>query len=179
MILAVNDVVIDGPQRLIGKDGKTEFVVREAATKDLNDVITINRRVLPENYPSWFFVEHLEQFPKAFVVAEVDRRVVGYVMSRVEYGWSNFAKGKPVRKGHIVSVGVLPEARRLGIATVMMLRAMKAMKVYYGAAEVYLEVRVSNTPAISLYEKLGYRVVGRIPKYYSDGEDAYLMACQL
>jgi len=74
---------------------------------------------------------------------------------------------------------VLPEARRLGIATVMMLRAMKAMKVYYGAAEVYLEVRVSNTPAISLYEKLGYRVVGRIPKYYSDGEDAYLMACPL
>ena len=179
MILAVNDVVIDGPQRLIGKDGKTEFVVREAAMKDLNDVITINRRVLPENYPSWFFVEHLEQYPKAFVVAEVGGRVVGYVMSRVEYGWSNFVKGKPVRKGHIVSVGVLPEARRLGIATVMMLRAMKAMKVYYGAAEVYLEVRVSNTPAISLYEKLGYRVVGRIPKYYSDGEDAYLMACPL
>jgi ribosomal-protein-alanine N-acetyltransferase len=179
MILAVNDVVIDGPQRLIGKDGKTEFVVREAAMKDLNDVITINRRVLPENYPSWFFVEHLEQFPKAFIVAEVDRRVVGYVMSRVEYGWSNFVKGKPVRKGHIVSVGVLPETRRLGIATVMMLRAIKAMKAYYGAAEVYLEVRVSNTPAISLYEKLGYKVVGRIPKYYSDGEDAYLMACQL
>lgn len=179
MILAVNDVVIDGPQRLIGKDGKTEFVVREAAMKDLNDVITINRRVLPENYPSWFFVEHLEQYPKAFIVAEVGGRVVGYVMSRVEYGWSNLHRGKPVRKGHIVSVGVLPEARRLGIATVMMLRAMKAMKVYYGAAEVYLEVRVSNTPAISLYEKLGYRVVGRIPKYYSDGEDAYLMACQL
>jgi len=179
MNLAVNDVVIDGPQRLIGKDGKTEFIVREATIKDLNDVITINRKVLPENYPSWFFVEHLEQFPKAFIVAEIGGRVVGYVMSRVEYGWSNLTKGKPVRKGHIVSIGVLPEARRLGIATVMMLRAMKAMKVYYGAAEVYLEVRVSNTPAISLYEKLGYKVAGRIPKYYSDGEDAYLMACQL
>jgi ribosomal-protein-alanine N-acetyltransferase len=179
MVIAVENIVIDGPQRLVGKDGKTEFVVREATMKDLNAVVAINREVLPENYPTWFFVEHLEQFPKAFIVAEVGGRVVGYLMSRVEYGWSNLLKGRPVRKGHIVSVGVLPEARRLGIATVMMLRAMKAMKVYYGAAEVYLEVRVSNTPAISLYQKLGYRAVGRIPKYYSDGEDAYLMACPL
>ena len=179
MVIAVENIVIDGPQRLVGKDGKTEFVVREATMKDLNAVVAINREVLPENYPTWFFVEHLEQYPKAFIVAEVGGRVVGYLMSRVEYGWSNFVKGKPVRKGHIVSVGVLPEARRLGIATAMMLRAMKAMKMYYGATEVYLEVRVSNTPAISLYEKLGYRVVGRIPKYYSDGEDAYLMACPL
>ncbi len=179
MVIAVENIVIDGSQRLVGKDGKTEFVVRETTMKDLNAVVAINREVLPENYPTWFFVEHLEQYPKAFIVAEVGGRVVGYLMSRVEYGWSNFVKGKPVRKGHIVSVGVLPEARRLGIATIMMLRAMKAMKVYYGAAEVYLEVRVSNTPAISLYEKLGYKVVGRIPKYYSDGEDAYLMACPL
>jgi ribosomal-protein-alanine N-acetyltransferase len=109
-------------------------------------------------------------------VAEIGEKVVGYVMSRVEFGWSNLFRGKAVRKGHIVSVGVLPEARRLGIATAMMLRAMKAMKTYYGATEVYLEVRVSNTPAISLYEKLGYKVVERIPRYYSDGEDAYLMA---
>jgi ribosomal-protein-alanine N-acetyltransferase len=173
------DLSTEGPQRMLGKDGKTEFVIREATYRDLNDVIAINRKVLPENYPNWFFVEHLEQFPKAFIVAEVGGRVVGYVMSRVEYGWSNVSKGKAVRKGHIVSVGVLPEARRLGIATAMMLRAMKAMKIYYGASEVYLEVRVSNTPAISLYEKLGYRVVGRIPRYYSDGEDAFLMACPL
>ena len=111
MVIAVENIAVDGPQRLVGKDGKTEFVVREAAMKDLNAVIAINRTVLPENYPAWFFVEHLEQYPKAFIVAEVGGRVVGYLMSRVEYGWSNFVKGKPVRKGHIVSVGVLPEAR--------------------------------------------------------------------
>lgn len=173
------EVVIDGPQKFLGKDGKTEFLVREATLRDLNDVIYINRSVLPENYPNWFFVEHLEQFPKAFIVAEIGGKVVGYVMSRVEYGWSNFVRGKPTRKGHIVSVGVLPEARRLGIATVMMKRAMKAMKVFYGATEAYLEVRVSNKPAITLYKNLGYVVISIIPKYYSDGEDAYLMACQL
>ncbi|MFN3804103.1 MAG: ribosomal protein S18-alanine N-acetyltransferase [Pyrobaculum sp.] len=173
------DVKTEGVQRLVGKDGKTIYIIREAALKDLEDVIKINKAVLPENYPTWFFVEHFEQYPKAFIVAEIENKIVGYVMSRVEYGWGNLARGKPVRKGHVVSVGVLPEARRLGIATAMLSRSMKAMKTYYGAVEVYLEVRVSNTPAISLYEKLGYRVVGRVPRYYSDGEDAYIMACPL
>jgi ribosomal-protein-alanine N-acetyltransferase len=170
------EVTIEGPQKFVGKDGMTVFTVREASLRDLDDVITINRRVLPENYPSWFFLEHLEQFPKAFIIAEMDNRVVGYVMSRVEYGWSNLFKNRVVRKGHVISVGVLPEARRLGIATRMLLRSMKAMRVYYEAAEVYLEVRVSNAPAISLYQRLGFHVVRRIPQYYSDGEDAYLMA---
>ncbi|ABO09568.1 ribosomal protein S18-alanine N-acetyltransferase [Pyrobaculum calidifontis] len=172
----ISEIAIDGPQKLLGKDGKTEYVIREVTMRDLNAVIEINRKVLPENYPPWFFVEHIEQYPKAFIVAEVGGKVVGYVMSRVEFGWSYIAKGKTAKKGHIVSVGVLPEARRLGIATAMMLRALKALKNYYDTTEVYLEVRVSNTPAISLYEKLGFRVVGRIPRYYSDGEDAYIMA---
>ncbi len=50
------------------------------------------------------------------------------------------------------------------------------MKRFYGAEEVYLEVRVSNTPAINLYKKLDYRVVDLIKGYYHDGEDAYIMA---
>ncbi|MEM1787876.1 MAG: ribosomal-protein-alanine acetyltransferase, partial [Pyrobaculum sp.] len=36
-----------------------------------------------------------------------------------------------------------------------------------------------NEPAISLYKKLGYVIISVIPRYYSDGEDAYLMACLL
>jgi len=38
-----------------------------------------------------------------------------------------------------------------------------------------LEVRVSNSIAILLYESIGYRIQARIPRYYSNGEDAYLM----
>ena len=119
----ISEIAIDGPQKLLGKDGKTEYVIREVTMRDLNAVIEINRKVLPENYPPWFFVEHIEQYPKAFIVAEVGGKVVGYVMSRVEFGWSYIAKGKTAKKGHIVSVGVLPEARRLGIATAMLVVA--------------------------------------------------------
>jgi len=53
------------------------------------------------------------------------------------------------------------------------------MKNVYDAKEVYLEVRVSNTPAIRLYEKLGFKIVKVLEGYYSDGENAYLMAREL
>jgi ribosomal-protein-alanine N-acetyltransferase len=56
---------------------------------------------------------------------------------------------------------------------------MEAMKNVYDAKEVYLEVRVSNTPAIRLYEKLGFKIVKVLEGYYSDGENAYLMAREL
>ncbi len=170
--------LLEGEEEIVGK-GSVVFRIREARVEDMQQIIRINRAVLPENYPEFFFHEHLRHFPKAFIVAVLKGNVVGYVMSRVEYGWSLISKGLPLRKGHIISVGVLPEARRVGIAYNMLLRAFRTLKYVYGASEVYLEVRVSNEPAISLYRKLGMEVISVVPRYYSDGEDAYIMARQL
>jgi ribosomal-protein-alanine N-acetyltransferase len=153
------------------------FTVRRATADDLPQVIKINRLELPENYPEWFFREHLEKWGEAFLVAESGGSAVGYVMSRVEYGHPYTLTGKLIaKKGHIVSIAVLRQYRRMGIGTELMKRAMAALKDVYGCEEVYLEVRVSNTPAIKLYEKLGFTRIKVIPMYYLDGEDAYLMA---
>ncbi len=151
-------------------------VVRKARLEDLDTVISINEVTLPEHYPRWFWENHLRNWGEAFYVAEVDGRIVGYVMSRVEYGPGYVVEGLIVKKGHIISIAVLPEYRRKGIGTALMKAAMRSLKEVYGCKEVYLEVRVSNTPAIKLYEKLGFRKVKVIPMYYLDGEDAYLMA---
>ncbi len=166
---------LEGEELIRGKDGRI-FKLREFKMEDLDSVVSINRKVLPENYPPFFFVDHYLTYPKAFIVAEIDNEIVGYVMCRVEYGWSYFKTGKPVRKGHVISIGVLPHARRIGIGYNMLLRAIRVLKYKYSASEVYLEVRVSNEPAISLYKKLGFTIVNIIKKYYHDGEDAYLMA---
>lgn len=155
-----------------------EFIVRRARFDDLGKVIEINRKCLPENYPEWFFRDHLVNWGEAFLVAEVNGEVVGYVMCRVEFGLGITVKGL-VRRGHVISLAVLPEHRRKGIATALMKEALKALKEKYGCKEVYLEVRVSNLPAIRLYEKLGFKRVKVIPMYYADGEDAYLMARSL
>ncbi|WP_338604755.1 ribosomal protein S18-alanine N-acetyltransferase [Sulfolobus tengchongensis] len=160
-------------------EGK-DFVIRNARMDDIDQIIKINRATLPENYPYYFFVEHLKEYGLAFFVAVVENKVVGYIMPRIEWGFSNL-KQLPalVRKGHVVSIAVLEEYRRKGIATSLLEHSMRSMKNDYNAEEVYLEVRVSNYAAISLYEKLGFKKVKVLKNYYADGEDAYLMARSL
>ncbi len=150
--------------------------IRKAKKEDIPIVMYINKVSLPENYPEWFFEEHLERWGEAFYVAEVGGKVVGYVMSRVEFGAPYVVEGSIVKKGHIVSIAVLEGYRRRGIGRRLMENALRSLKEVYECKEVYLEVRVSNLPAIKLYEKLGFKKVRIIPMYYLDGEDAYLMA---
>lgn len=155
------------------------YVVRPIASEaELKKVIEINMVTLPEHYPYFFWYEHFELWKDIFLVALVGENIVGYNMCRIEYGLGHVRRGI-VKQGHVVSIAVLPEFRRRGIATALMVNAMNAMKDKHGAGEVYLEVRVSNEPAIRLYEKLGFRKVKILKKYYLDGEDAYLMAREL
>jgi ribosomal-protein-alanine N-acetyltransferase len=155
-----------------------QFIIRKAERDDIPKVISINLKCLPENYPEFFFYYHLDNWGDAFFVAEVDGDVVGYIMNRVERG-IGFLRKSLVKKGHVVSIAVLEEHRRKGIGEALMKTGMEAMKNVYDAKEVYLEVRVSNTPAIRLYEKLGFKIVKVLEGYYSDGENAYLMAREL
>ncbi|MEM2756620.1 MAG: GNAT family N-acetyltransferase, partial [Candidatus Bathyarchaeia archaeon] len=83
-----------------------------------------------------------------------------------------------VKKGHIISIAVLPEYRRKGVGRSLMINSLKGLKEY-GAEECYLEVRVSNTPAINLYRSLNFEIIRVIKGYYLNGEDAYLMSRKL
>ena len=76
---------------------------------------------------------------------------------------------------HLLKVAVSPAWRRHGIAT-RLLEHCFAIAAKQGATSVHLEVRPSNTPAIALYLKLGFEVVGRRQKYYAETkEDAVMM----
>ena len=152
---------------------------RTVTEKDILSVMDINRICLPENYTYGFFEELAKNYPKSFWVAVHSGRIVGYVMCRVERIFSKLDFLKVKRAGHIVSVAVLPEYRRRGIAEELMRRSLKALKFEYGCDEAYLEVRVSNLPAIELYRKLGFQEREILRRYYADGEDAILMAIRL
>ena len=80
---------------------------------------------------------------------------------------------------HLLKIAVSPAWRGRGIATRLLERCF-AISAQQGAASVHLEVRPSNIPAIELYLKLGFEVIGRRYKYYADTkEDALLMMKQL
>ena len=145
---------------------------------DLQKVMHINRICLPENYTDYFFIDLYRRFPETFIVAEHDGEITGYIMCRIELGLSHFGFGGLIKKGHVVSIAVLPEYRRKGIGKALITRAIEGMKLY-NAKQCFLEVRITNTPAINLYKKLGFQVTKTIHGYYADGEDAYVMSKKL
>ena len=152
-----------------------DCILRRCELSDIIPVMEINLRTLPEHYSDYFYESLLEELPEAFIVAEISGKIVGYIMCKIEHGFSNFKKLGFVKKGHVVSVAVIDEHRCKGFGSVLVDEALKGVKIRQ-CSELYLEVRCSNTDAVRLYEKLGFSVMQRLKAYYRDGEDAYVMA---
>ena len=77
-------------------------------------------------------------------------------------------------EAEIITIGVAPDARRNGIAETMIILMEQELKKQ-NVVNVFLEVSEVNYPAIKLYEKMGFVVAGKRPKYY-DGTDAIIMS---
>jgi ribosomal-protein-alanine N-acetyltransferase len=154
------------------------YKLRKFTPDDLQNVIQINRQCLPENYMDFFFMDLHKRFPQTFIVAEQNHKIVGYIMCRIEVGLARLTLGGLIRKGHVVSIAVLPQGRRQGVAQALMKKAMQGMQ-HYKAKLCYLEVRVTNTPGVNLYKKLNFEITRTLKGYYSDGEDAYVMTKNL
>ncbi len=150
------------------------IIVRRCTQEDLEAVIVVNEKELPEDYPYFFYKSILDNYPEAFLVACNDRgKIVGYIMWRVERTPALHSL-KLVNKGHLVSIAVLKEYRRLGVATAILANSMKNLKKYK-IDEFVLEVRVSNYTAVNLYQKFYFTTHSIKEKYYRDGENAYYM----
>lgn len=152
------------------------FRVRGFRSDDLDRVMDINVECLPENYSTFFYKDLYRRFPETFIVAEADGGIQGYIMCRIERGLSKFRSLRTARLCHVVSIAVREPYRRRGIATAVLRAAMRNGGESYDTSECYLEVRVSNKPALDLYEVLGFSRVKRNYRYYMDGEDAWSMA---
>jgi len=171
--------------QIIHINDKTEFKFvldnvhfRTCLYEDIAQVIYVNRMTLPENYSRYTFLSLLRAYPDLFYVAidEREGRIIGYIMNKIDTGYSLFEKNRRViQKGHVFSIGVLKEYRKRGIASALIALGFTAM-MKRGVEEIFLEVRESNTPAIRLYEKFNMKIIDKIPYYYADGEAAYLMA---
>ena len=161
-----------------GITNEQEFLIRICTFNDLDAVIEVNERELPEDYPFFFYKNILDDYPESFLVAQNKHgKIVAYIMWRVEKAPS-INSLKYVYKAHLVSIAVAENYRRRGIATKLLSNSMKAIKKYK-IHEYVLEVRVSNYTAIKLYEKLDYKIESIKKNYYRDGENAYFMTLKV
>ncbi len=152
----------------------TDITIRRFGPNDLGSVMEINRTCLPENYSSSFFLEVHAKFPEGFLVAVNSDQVIAYIMCRVERGFSETSRFRFVRKGHVISIAVLPEYRRKGIGSELVRQAEKSL-IEKESEECFLEVRASNKAAQELYNALEFRETRKIPFYYQNGEEAIVM----
>ncbi len=138
--------------------------VRDMREDDLPEVAAIEEASFPNPWPLEALRHELAQNPfcRAFV-AEEEGRVAGYA-----YLWVIF------EQGHLINIAVHPRFRGRGLGEALLRRVLREA-VGQGARAVHLEVRERNAPAIALYRKHGFQVLGRVEKYYSDGAAALMM----
>lgn len=78
----------------------------------------------------------------------------------------------------IENIAVTEAYRRSGVGSAILAELLSVAKSH-GANKVFLEVRVSNATAMSLYLKNGFKGVYARTRYYSNGEDCIVMAKEL
>lgn len=99
-----------------------------------------------------------------WLVAMEEDRVVGYIGSQSVLG-----------EADMMNIAVDPAFRRRSVAR-LLIEALVAQLRTRSVTSLTLEVRASNETAIALYEKTGFRQVGRRPSYYRHPkEDAWIL----
>lgn len=144
------------------------FVWREPHFSDLPAVAELEALVFPDPWPQALFASEVGQ-PERFqrLVFSANGELAAYLFAC----WQ-------VDELHILKVATHPRYQGMGLATALLTAAQEEAERRRGIG-LTLEVRVSNQRAINLYRYLGYRIIGRRPRYYQNGEDALVMYRQV
>lgn len=141
--------------------------VRAAQAADVAAAVELEQACFSAYSLSKRQLQYLQRAPSAvFVVAEQAGKVVGEGISLVR---QHKRRGRALPPtGRIYSLAVSKECRGQRIGQ-RMLQAMIDGLVVRGVRRIYLEVEQDNGPAISLYERFGFRSIGTLPEYYGAG----------
>jgi|Deesub1362A_J573_1020465.scaffolds.fasta_scaffold01025_2 ribosomal-protein-alanine N-acetyltransferase len=138
--------------------------IRPFVEGDLRAVLRVSEESLTEEYSPILFLEIREALPDAFLVAEVDGSVVGYICG---YPLTAF-------EVRIAMFAVLPGYRGKGIGSALYAEFERVARKR-GFRIMRLEVRTGNRRAVEFYRRRGFMVVKVLKGYYRNGDDAYVM----
>lgn len=150
----------------MGAQPLTEAIVRRMRDADVPRVIEIENECYSTPWSEETFRGLLRRRDCDLYVADADATVVGYSVF-----WS------VLDQGELGNVAITTEWRRRSLARLLIDRVFDGARTR-GVREVFLEVRVSNDGARSLYTQLGFRQVGRRRDYYSAPIEDALVLCR-
>ncbi|KXK05471.1 MAG: acetyltransferase [Acidobacteria bacterium OLB17] len=144
-----------------------EYVIRPLTKRHLREVTLLNAVCFPngDSYTR-HTLDYLLSQPTtlSYRIVTEENETVGFAFVMVNESGT----------AHLTTIGIAPEHRRRGLAKRLLLHVENALRVRQ-INTLVLEVRVKNTAAQELYRQKGFYVVQRLNKYYTNGEDCFLM----
>jgi len=140
------------------------YRITQATIRDVHAIRRLEQIVFPLDAYSYLSLSGLLMWP-------------GGINYKAADAWGNvvgFVSGSPNWTTHIdwiVTLGVHPNHQRQGLGY----RLLTACEENMSQPTLALTVRVSNDPALHLYERAGYHRAYVEPRYYNDGEDGVVM----
>lgn len=145
-----------------------DFSIVPMQTRHIAALAELETRCFSDPWPAAAFASELENPLSLWLVAECSGAVAGYVGSQIVPD-----------EADMMNLAVSPEFRRQGLGRALTLALFDALRER-GVVSLTLEVRDSNTAAITLYESLGFCQIGLRKKYYfHPTEDARILKKEL
>jgi ribosomal-protein-alanine N-acetyltransferase len=138
--------------------------IRQVQPDDMFAAIKIAYTVLPERYNPTIFNYFYETFPAGFLIAEHYHKIIGFI--------AGTKTSKHTAKIHMLAV--TEKHRRHHIGTTLTNQFLTILKNHQ-INQVELEVKTTNTTAITFYQKLDFKITDHLHHFYQDGDDAYIM----
>lgn len=142
------------------------MAIRRATLEDIDELHLIEQDSFASPWSKESLKNDIEDEDRTYyLIIEEEDKIVGYAGAWMVYD-----------EGQITNVAIKKEYRRGGFGGRLVRRMIKDL-FQRNMAEIFLEVRVSNYPALALYRRLGFSVKGMRKNYYVDpAEDAYIMS---
>ncbi len=146
------------------------FAIRDFQPEDFDTLWCMDQECFPPG------IAYSRTELKAYVRHRNSFTLVAYEDARgaKDLAIAGFIVALSAPTGHIITIDVLPTARRSGVGSMLLEAAEKRLQAS-GSKAVGLETAVDNISALSFYKRHGYNVIRTWPRYYSTGVDALVL----
>lgn len=145
-------------------DAAAAIRIRRAEERDIGEIMIIEKMSFTSPWTVDFFRCELYNPVSFFYIIEVRKLLAGYIIFWILKN-----------EAHIANVAIHPDFRKRGYGKYLLRWAIERCWVK-GVATITLEVNEKNNAARNLYDKMGFKIVGKKAKYYENNDDALILA---